>query len=376
LAGVLAPPGWATLLPWACDVLQPKGLTEVFTPGEIARAANASEADVRALIEAGAIRAICLDGRVPFVSLREAVRAGRALTAGLPLASDIPLGATPALFSSRRGAVPLARTPFAISTGVHAGLIAAMFVAATLGLGSPLQSATDDRLEPQKLRLVYLALPGPGGGGGGGGLKKPAPPPKAERKGRQALSSPLPIRRPPPAPEPDPPPLPEVEPERLPPVQAPVVAAPSDARDRAGVLEETPPRADSRGPGTAGGVGAGAGTGIGEGEGSGLGDGSGGGTGGGPYRAGSGVRPPVLLREVRPDYTEEARARKIEGEVLMEIVVSRDGSVGSVRLLQGLGYGLDARATAAVRQWRFSPATRHGVPVDVLVEVAMEFKIR
>ena len=60
----------------------------------------------------------------------------------------------------------------------------------------------------------------------------------------------------------------------------------------------------------------------------------------------------------------------------MEIVVNRDGSVGSVRLVQGLGYGLDARATAAVRQWRFSPATRHGTPVDVLVEVAMEFKIR
>jgi TonB family protein len=237
------------------------------------------------------------------------------------------------------------------------------------------QSATDDRLEPQKLRLVYLALPGPGGGGGGGGLKTPAPPPKAERKGLRALSSPLPVRQPPPALKP-PAPLPDVEPEPLPPVQAPVVAIPSDTRDRAGVLEEPPPREDSRGPGTDGGVGAGGGTGLGEGQGSGIGEGSGGGTGGGPYRAGSGVAPPVLLREVKPDYTEEARARKIEGDVVMEIVVNRDGSVGSVRLLQGLGYGLDARATAAVRQWRFSPATRQGVPVDVLVEVAMEFKIR
>jgi periplasmic protein TonB len=355
------------------DVLPPQGLTEVFTPGEIARAAGVSEAEVLALVEAGAIQTTGVESRVPFVSRQDAVRAGRALAAGLPLATALAVAPTPGLFT-RRVRTRMARAPFAISTGVHAGLIGAVFLAATLGLGGSVQSATDDRLEPQKLRLVYLALPGPGGGGGGGGLKKPAPPPKSERKGQQALSSPLPVRQPPPAPKP--PPLPEVEPEPLPPVQAPVVAIPSDTRDRAGVLEETPPREDSRGPGTDGGVGTGAGTGIGEGQGSGIGEGSGGGTGGGPYRAGSGVAPPVLLREVKPDYTEEARARKIEGDVVMEIVVNRDGSVGSVRLLQGLGYGLDARATAAVRQWRFSPATRHGVPVDVLVEVAMEFKIR
>ena len=90
----------------------------------------------------------------------------------------------------------------------------------------------------------------------------------------------------------------------------------------------------------------------------------------------SGISPPSLLREVKPDYTEDARAHVIEGDVVMEIVVRRDGSVGEVRLLQGLGHGLDARAVQAVREWRFSPGKRHGVPVDVLVEVAMEFKIR
>jgi hypothetical protein len=44
--------------------------------------------------------------------------------------------------------------------------------------------------------------------------------------------------------------------------------------------------------------------------------------------------------------------------------------------LRGLGAGLDQRATEAVRQWRFSPARRYGTPVDVIVEVAMEFKLR
>jgi TonB family protein len=115
---------------------------------------------------------------------------------------------------------------------------------------------------------------------------------------------------------------------------------------------------------------------MGEGSGSGIGAGSGGGTGGGPYRAGSGITAPGLLREFKPDYTEEARRRSIEGDVVLEIVVRADGSVGSVKVLHGLGAGLDQRAADAVRQWRFSPARRYGTPVDVLVEVAVEFKLR
>jgi protein TonB len=57
-------------------------------------------------------------------------------------------------------------------------------------------------------------------------------------------------------------------------------------------------------------------------------------------------------------------------------VVRADGSVGNVKLLQGLGAGLDQRAMEAVREWKFSPARRYGTPVDVIVEVAMEFKLR
>ena len=64
------------------------------------------------------------------------------------------------------------------------------------------------------------------------------------------------------------------------------------------------------------------------------------------------------------------------GDVLLEIVVRRDGTVGDVKVLQGLGAGLNDRAVQAVRQWRFAPARRQGTPVDVIVEVAVEFKIR
>ena len=139
---------------------------------------------------------------------------------------------------------------------------------------------------------------------------------------------------------------------------------------------DVPPAPESRGPGDKGGTGTGEGTGVGEGSGPGVAAGSGGGTGGGPYRPGSGITPPTLLREVKPDYTEEARRRSLEGDVVLEIVVRRDGAVGDVKILQGLGGGLDARAVDAVRQWRFSPAQRQGVAVDVIVEVAVEFKLR
>ena len=63
---------------------------------------------------------------------------------------------------------------------------------------------------------------------------------------------------------------------------------------------------------------------------------------------------------MKPDYTEEARRRGVRGDVVMEIVVRRDGSVGDVKVLQGLGYGLDERAVTAVKQWKFSPGTLQG----------------
>jgi TonB family protein len=132
----------------------------------------------------------------------------------------------------------------------------------------------------------------------------------------------------------------------------------------------------SAGPGTGGGAGTGNGTGIGEGSGAGLGPGSGGGTGGGPFLPGNGIDAPTLVREVKPTYTDEARRREVEGNVLLEVVVRRDGTVSNLRVTRSLGSGLDERAIEAVRQWKFNPARRRGTPVDVVVEIAVEFKLR
>jgi protein TonB len=349
-----------------------KSPVDVYSVTEVAEAAGVPLARVEALIAAGDLRPV--SDTPPFFSFEDSVRAVRALRA------DGGRG-TALLFDQPAYQHASAKLPVAVSTAFHAGVAATLILASTIDFT---QAAQPERLrsEPVTTRLVFLTTPGPGGGGGGGGLRQRTPPPKAKRLGKAKLDSPIPVREAPKPVEPvakppEPPPPPPVKPEPLPPVVAPVATVAANDRDQAGVIDTpAPPKSDSRGSGTGGGVGSGTGTGIGSGDGSGIGPGSGGGMGGGPYRPGSGITPPSLLFEKKADYTEEARRRNLAGEVVLEIVVRRDGSVGDVKLLDGLGGGLNERAIAAVKQWRFSPAKRLGTPVDVIVEVAVEFKLR
>lgn len=344
---------------------------DVYSVGEIAQAAGVQVTRVEALVNSGRVRSLATSPSF--------FAADQALTAVRELRADGGRSAA-MLFDKPEFAHASAKMPVVAASAVHAGIAASLILLSTIGL--PQAAENTVRLDPVTTRLVFIASPGPGGGGGGGGLQQKAPPPRAQRKGKASLDSPVPVRKAPkpieaaPKPEPPPPP-PPVEPEPLPPVVAPVATVAANDADRPGVIAEPAPKqSDSRGPGVGGGVGSGSGTGLGKGDGSGIGDGSGGGMGGGPYRPGSGVLPPRLLREVKAGYTEEARRANIEGEVVLEIVVRRDGSVSDVKLLNGLRSGLNERAIAAVRQWRFAPATRLGQAVDVIVEVAVEFKLR
>jgi protein TonB len=63
---------------------------------------------------------------------------------------------------------------------------------------------------------------------------------------------------------------------------------------------------------------------------------------------------------------------------VLEVVVQRDGSVGAARIKESLDreYGLDDEAIRTVKQWRFAPGTKDGVPVAVLVNVEMTFSLR
>ena len=89
----------------------------------------------------------------------------------------------------------------------------------------------------------------------------------------------------------------------------------------------------------------------------------------GVYHAGGGVTPPVLVKRVDPAYSEEARAAKYTGSVLLSVVVDEHGSVRSASVIKSLGMGLDEKAEEAVLKWTFKPGTKDGKPVSVSVQV-------
>lgn len=144
-----------------------------------------------------------------------------------------------------------------------------------------------------------------------------------------------------------------------------------------GLPEATSLGTTSQGAGSGGGVGDGVGTGIGSGRGSGLGSGSGGGAGGGVYRLGAGVTPPTVILQVQPTYTSEAMRTRVQGAVVLQGVVRRNGMATDLRVVRSLDPGgLDEQALLAVRQWRFSPGRSGGAPVDVWVTIVVDFAIR
>ena len=137
-------------------------------------------------------------------------------------------------------------------------------------------------------------------------------------------------------------------------------------------LPSAPP---TNGTGSGGGIGSGSGGGVGAGHGAGLGPGSGGGIGGGVYKVGGGITAPKPVDTPDPEYTEEARRAKIQGTCILWLIVDAEGHPRDIRVVRGLGYGLDAKALETVKQWRFEPARKDGQPVNVQVSVEVGFRL-
>jgi periplasmic protein TonB len=354
-------------------------LADVYTAGELARAVGVPLASARAMAASGALRPI---PGTAFFDADGIIRSAARLRAAAVNAISVPV--REAFVRHPTVAAPRTRLTLLASSGVHASLL----LLAVLLSSGPIEPAPAPVDEPP--RLVFLITRGPGGGGGGSGARARTPAPRLERAGTSRAAVSTPVVTPDPTlalsrREEQPRPAAVVQkPELTPPeplssraVIAPVVMAAASPRERQGdVTSRLEDETASPGPGTGSEAGAGRGDGSGQGLGSGIGPGSGGGTGGGPYRPGSGIQPPRLLREVKAEYTEEARRRGLTGDVTLEIVVTRDGRVGTVTLVRGMGAGLDERAVAAVRQWQFAPATRLGEAIDVVVEVSVEFAMR
>jgi protein TonB len=122
-------------------------------------------------------------------------------------------------------------------------------------------------------------------------------------------------------------------------------------------------------------MGDGIGTGLGRGNGPGIGPGSGGNTGGGAKQIGGGVSAPILVYGFEPEFSEEARMAKFSGNVLVNLWVDEKGVPLHVHVIHAVGMGLDERAVAAVRQYRFKPAMENGKPVTVEMNVEVTFTI-
>jgi len=87
------------------------------------------------------------------------------------------------------------------------------------------------------------------------------------------------------------------------------------------------------------------------------------------------VVPAEILSKPSPVYTEEARLKKIEGEVLLEVVFEASGKIHVLRVVRGLGHGLDDAAVHAAEQIRFKPALKDGQPSDSTAFVHIVFQL-
>jgi TonB family protein len=87
------------------------------------------------------------------------------------------------------------------------------------------------------------------------------------------------------------------------------------------------------------------------------------------------VVPAEVISKPTPAYTPEARSLRIEGEVVLEVVFEASGKLRVVRVVQGLGHGLDESAMHAAEQIRFKPAKRDGQPSDYTALVHIVFQL-
>ena len=250
-----------------------------------------------------------------------------------------------------------------VSIGLHVALLAILISVLTSSpTRGPLRAFID--LGPAKPLLSYVP---PGntlveqpslGRAGGGGENDPRP----TRFGNLAPPSSVPIV-PPRVSREDNPGLP------APPAVLDPNAPPSVALVTHLGLPWANGNTDSAGPGRRHGFGSG--------EGGTMGDGSGNGAGAGdsdlPYA--NAISPVTCLYCPQPNYTDEARKAKLEGKILLRVLVDPDGKPQRIQILQGLGMGLDERTEETIRTWRFSPgrdANKNSVATWVMIETRFQ----
>jgi TonB family protein len=259
-----------------------------------------------------------------------------------------------------------------VSAIVHAVAIGLILAGALFGHEvvqkvAPLETVTLIAPSPDSYAMPVAKKVVSGGGGGGDRDKIEAPKGRLPKLAMQQITPPQIVLR-------NSHPKLAVEPTVVVPPQVRLAQnnMPTLGNPSAAVLPSAPP---SNGTGSGGGIGSGSGGGVGVGHGPGVGTGSGGGIGGGVFKVGGGISAPQPLSTPDPEYTEEARNAKTQGTCILWMIVDDQGRPRDIRVVRGLGSGLDAKAIEAVKQWRFQPAQKDGHPVNVQISVEVGFKL-
>ncbi|HEX3094467.1 MAG TPA: energy transducer TonB [Candidatus Angelobacter sp.] len=271
----------------------------------------------------------------------------------------------PSLFGKTWAGYPVRRINFAFSVALHgvmAFLVGASFLmvksyvprAATVG-------SVTVRLEPYPVPIG--SHPSSGGGSGGAADKMRASVGVAPPAAREQLTPPIVMR--------------SMSQPRLA-AAATVIAPPDLAVPRTQQIGDplSALTAPSNGPGVAGGIGGSVGGGVGGDRGGfGRGPGSGSGCCGDVFGVGNGVSMPRAIYAPEPEFSEEARIAKFQGEVTLLVTIGTDGRARNLTVVRSVGMGLDQKAIDAVRTWRFDPAKKNGRPVAVQMNIIVNFHL-
>jgi protein TonB len=89
-----------------------------------------------------------------------------------------------------------------------------------------------------------------------------------------------------------------------------------------------------------------------------------------------GVSAPKVVKEVKPQYTKEAMDAKVQGNVILQGVVTEEGWMSDIKVVKPLEASLDRAAVDAALDWRFEPGRKDGHPVRVQVTLELRFELR
>ena len=92
-------------------------------------------------------------------------------------------------------------------------------------------------------------------------------------------------------------------------------------------------------------------------------------------KLGEDITPPKAIYQPSPEYAKGPRKKKIQGIVVVSIVITAEGAVGDAKVTTSLDKDLDKKALDAVSRWRFQPATKDGKPVALRTVVEVNFRL-